>query len=176
MPVRKADSTADAIRHFMGDRKIDIFYSARSGEIERALRDLHIVSDTSQPGVPQNNAVVERFVQDILEGTRTALLRAGLPPCFWEYACQHYCLMENVLLGREPVAADVENTSPWEQAHGEPFLRKAHSHWCTSIHQTIRDKGRFDVEDGFCLDHWRLRRIRVIFRMPLERYLHCLVS
>ena len=68
---------------FMGDRMIERFYSDRSGEIERALRDLHIVSDTSQPGVPQNNAVAERLVQDILEGTRTALLRAGLPPCFW---------------------------------------------------------------------------------------------
>ena len=94
MPDRKADSTADAIRHFMGNRKIERFYSDRSGEIERALRDLHIVSDTSQPGVPKNNAVAERLVQYILEGTLTALLRAGLPPCVWEYACQHYCLME----------------------------------------------------------------------------------
>ena len=84
MPDRKADLTADAVRHFMGDRKIDRFYSDCSGEIERALRDLHIVSDTSQPGVPQNIAVAERLVQDILEGTRTALLRAGLPPCFWD--------------------------------------------------------------------------------------------
>ena len=92
MPDRQADSSADAIRHFMGYRKIDIFYSDRSSEIERALRDLHIVPDTSQPGVPQNNAVAERLVQDICEGTRTALLRAGLPPCFWEYACQHYCV------------------------------------------------------------------------------------
>ena len=82
MPDRKADSTADAIRPFMGDRKIGRFYYDRSGEIERALRGLHIVSDTSQPGIPQNNVVAERLVQDILEGTRTALLRAGLPPCF----------------------------------------------------------------------------------------------
>ena len=89
MPDRKADSTANAIRHFMGSRTIARFYSDRSGEIERALRDLHIVSDTSQPGVPQNNAVAERLVQDILEGTRAALLRAGLPPFFWAYACQH---------------------------------------------------------------------------------------
>jgi hypothetical protein len=108
----------------MGDRKIERFYSDRSGEIERALRELHIVSDTSQPGVPQNNAVAERLVQDILEGTRTALLHAGLPPCFWEYACQHYCLMENVLPGREPAAADVARTSPWEKMHGEPFYGK----------------------------------------------------
>ena len=43
MPDRKADSTADAIRHIMGDRKVERFYSDRSGEIERALRDLHIV-------------------------------------------------------------------------------------------------------------------------------------
>ena len=57
MPDKKADSTADAIKHSMGDRKIEIFYSDRSGEIKRALRDLHIVSDTSQPGILQNNAV-----------------------------------------------------------------------------------------------------------------------
>ena len=88
----------------MGDINIEGFYSDRSGEIERALRDLHIVSDNSQLGVPQNNAVAERLVQDILEGTRTV---GGLAPCVWEYACQHYCLMEHVLPGRGPVAADV---------------------------------------------------------------------
>ena len=38
--------------------------------------------EQSQPGVPQNNAVAERLVQDVLYGTRTALVRAGLPPCF----------------------------------------------------------------------------------------------
>ena len=41
MPDRKADSTVDAIKRFMGDIKIERFYSDRSGEIERALRDLH---------------------------------------------------------------------------------------------------------------------------------------
>ncbi|MFM7987884.1 MAG: hypothetical protein ACKPKO_52085, partial [Candidatus Fonsibacter sp.] len=84
MPDKSADSTRMAIQHFKGNREIYRFYSDCSGEIERALRDLHIVSDTSQPGVPQNNAVAERLVQDVLEGTRIALLRAGLPPCYWE--------------------------------------------------------------------------------------------
>ena len=32
--------------------------------------------------------------------------------------------MENVLPGREPVAADVAKTSPWEKVHGEPFYGK----------------------------------------------------
>ena len=74
LPDKKADSTADAIKHFKGKRKYEILYCYRSGEIERALRDLHIVSDTCQLGVPQNSAVAERLVQDVLEGTRTALL------------------------------------------------------------------------------------------------------
>ncbi|MFM7984643.1 MAG: hypothetical protein ACKPKO_35500, partial [Candidatus Fonsibacter sp.] len=86
MPDKSADSMLTAIRLFKGNRDISRFYSDRSGEIERALRLLHIPSDTSQLGVPQNNAVAERLVQDVLEGTRTLLLRAGLPPCFWDFA------------------------------------------------------------------------------------------
>ena len=66
----------------MGNRKIEGFYSDRSGEIERALRDLHIVSYTSQPGVPQNNAVAERLVQDILEGTTNCSIESGIAPVF----------------------------------------------------------------------------------------------
>ena len=122
MLERKADSTAGAIKHFMGGREIERFYSDRSGEIERALCDLHIVSDNSQSGIPQNNAVAKRLVEDILKGTRTSLLRAGEPLCFWEYACQHYCMMENVMPSRESAAVDVENISPWANMHGELFF------------------------------------------------------
>ena len=53
MPDKKADSIADAIKHVRGERNIERFYSDRSGEIERALRDLHIVSDTSQLVFPR---------------------------------------------------------------------------------------------------------------------------
>ena len=89
MPDKSADSTMDAIKHVKGERNIERFYSDCSGEIDRAFCALHIVLGNSQPCVPQNNAVAKRLVQDVLEGTRTALLRAGLPPCFWEYACRH---------------------------------------------------------------------------------------
>ena len=66
MPDTTADSTFNAIKVFKGERNIERFYSCRSGEIERALRELHIVSDSSQLGVPHNNAVAERL-QDVLE-------------------------------------------------------------------------------------------------------------
>ena len=103
---------------------IERFYSDRSGEIDRGLRYLHIVPDKSQPGVPQNNAVAEQLVQDVLEGTRTALLRAGLQPCFWEYACRHYCTMGNALPVRQSVAADGDGdrSSPWENTHEALFF------------------------------------------------------
>ncbi|MFM7984533.1 MAG: hypothetical protein ACKPKO_34925, partial [Candidatus Fonsibacter sp.] len=74
--LQAVDSTLMAIKLFKGEREISRFYSDRSGEIERALRLLHIPSDTSQPGVPQNNVVAERLLQDTLEWTRTSLLRA----------------------------------------------------------------------------------------------------
>ena len=89
-------------------------------KIDRALRDLHIVPG-SQPGVPQNNAVATRLVQDILEGARTALLRAGLPPCFWEYACRRYCALANALPVRKSASADGGRSSPREKTHEEPF-------------------------------------------------------
>ena len=79
MADKSAESTMEAIRHFKGDRNIERLYSDRSGEIERALGELQIVPEQSQPGVPQTSAMAERLVQDVLEGTRTALVRAGLP-------------------------------------------------------------------------------------------------
>ena len=52
VPDKTADSIVEAIKHFKGERNIEMFYSDRSGEIERALRDLHMNSDASQLGVP----------------------------------------------------------------------------------------------------------------------------
>ena len=103
---KSVDSTMEATSHVKGERTIDTLYSDRSGEIKRALRDLQIVPDQSQPGVPQNNAVSERLVQDVLEGARTALVRAGLPPCFWEFACRHYCMAEHFVPWRKSAEAD----------------------------------------------------------------------
>ena len=32
----------------------------------------------------------------MLEGVRTLLVRAGLPACFWPFACWQYCLADNI--------------------------------------------------------------------------------
>ena len=103
---------------------IQRLYSDMSGEHERALKDLNIVAEYSQLVVPQNSAVLERMVQYVLEGTRTALVRAGLPPAFWKYACTHYGVAEHVLPRRKSVAADDGRSSPWEKTHGVSFKGK----------------------------------------------------
>ena len=121
MVDKSAESTMEAIRRLKGDRTIERFYSDRSGEIERAFRELEITLEQSQPGVPQNNAVAERLVQDEPEGTRTAMVRAGLPFCFWEFACRHNCMAENVLPRGKSAEADGDRQSPWEKTHGSAF-------------------------------------------------------
>ena len=94
----------------MGDRGVRKLYSDNSGEIGKALKELKIMPHNSQPGVPQTNAVIERLNQDILDGTRTSLVRAGLPACFWPFAAERYCLQENVHTG-------VDGGSPWCKTH-----------------------------------------------------------
>ena len=89
MLAKTVASTAEAIRHFKGDSTIHRLYSDGSGEIDSALRELHITLDKSQPGVPQNNAVVERSVQDVQQGARTSMVCVALPPRFvWEFCHQ----------------------------------------------------------------------------------------
>ncbi|MFM7985484.1 MAG: hypothetical protein ACKPKO_39835, partial [Candidatus Fonsibacter sp.] len=38
---------------------------------------------------------------------------------FKTFACQHYCLMENVISRRKSESSDGGGTSPWELTHGE---------------------------------------------------------
>ena len=95
MKDKTADATQMSIRHFIGDCRALRLYSDRSGEIGKALKALKIMPHNSQPGVPQDNAVVERLNRDYLEGIRAVLGHASLPACFWLFAAEHYSVMEN---------------------------------------------------------------------------------
>ena len=57
---------------------MEVFYSGNAPELKLACKNLGIVHELSLPGVPQNNAMVERTNLDILEGTRSCLVCAGL--------------------------------------------------------------------------------------------------
>ena len=112
--TKNTEDTTESIRHFVGDRGARRLYSDNSGEIGKALKELRIMPHNSMPGEPQTNAVAERNNGDILEGTRAALIRAGLPPAFWPYAAEHYCMMENTHFTED-------SDSPWCKTHGAEF-------------------------------------------------------
>ena len=97
LPVRNktAEQATRALRYFFGNNAVGRFYSDNAPELELACTTLGIVHETSRAGVPQNNSIIERANLDILEGIRTTLICAGLPGCFWPFAAQHFCFLEN---------------------------------------------------------------------------------
>jgi hypothetical protein len=117
MATKNADDTSIALRMFMGRRSIDKLKTTlrcdNSGELQKACKTLGICRDSSQPGVPQTNAIAERTVQDITNGSSASLLQAGLPPCFWPFAVQTYCILDNT--NRE------NGESAWFRTHGVEF-------------------------------------------------------
>ena len=102
-----------AIREFVVDRRVKLFYSDASGEIKKASKLLRISHERSQPGVPQNNGIIERANQDIIVGTIASLVHAGLPPCFWSFAASCYCMLDNT--------NDSKGPSPWALTHRSEF-------------------------------------------------------
>ena len=71
---------------------------------------------TATPGRPQTNAIAERAVRTVLEGSRVLLLHAGLPHIFWPYAARAFCMCRNT--SRET------GDSPWKLRHGREFQGK----------------------------------------------------
>lgn len=81
-----AVDTEKSIADFLGSRKAkrsfhQTMYSDQEESIKLACKNLKLRAEFSQAGVPRNNAVIERTIGDILEGSRVLLRTAGLPVC-----------------------------------------------------------------------------------------------
>ena len=108
----------NVLKKFFGDKKVEVFYSDNAPELKLACKTLGIVHELSLPGVPQNNAMVERTNLDVLEGTRPCLVCAGLPQCFWPFAAPQFCFLDNTSC----YGADgkiLEGGSNYARAHGK---------------------------------------------------------
>ena len=82
--TRSEDDAKQALQHFIGPRqKVDRFYSDQAPELVAAAHSLNISNDTAVPGRPDTNGVAESVVRKVVEGTRAALLQAGLEPEWW---------------------------------------------------------------------------------------------
>ncbi len=73
-----------------------MLYTDKAPQFAEVCRLDRIVPETSQPGVPQTNGIIERTNQDIVVGSRALLAQAGMPACLWIFAAPCDCLQDNI--------------------------------------------------------------------------------
>ena len=97
VPSKSGNDAFTALQHFVGARtKVTNIYTDNSPELAAAIKHLGWCHTTNTPGISQTNSTIELQVQDILHGSRTLLVQAGLPACFWNYSAPHYCFGTNI--------------------------------------------------------------------------------
>ena len=105
--------TIHAMLQFAGARKPRYLWTDGSGELSSAANFLRIPHGIATPARPQTNGAAERLVRSVMEGSRSLLVEAGLPPSFWPFAMRHYCFLKNIDV--------VDGDSAWNKRH-----RKGH--------------------------------------------------
>ena len=147
-----ATEVAEALREFVGGRKVDNVYSDNADELIAGMNALGIKHDTSVPGVHHTNSLIERTNQIIRGGTVCALIKAGLPPCYWSVAAPCFAHNYNAAGPRDP--------TPWSQVTGDGFVGKLFPFGCKVIFVPTPDstrevgekwdtKGRFGIFAGY---------------------------
>ena len=104
-----------AFRHFIAPgEEVGVFYSDAAPSIKLSCREVGWRQNTSVAYVSKSNAVAERNLRSVLEGTRVNLEQAGLHHSYWSYAARHWCMAHNI-------QDHPEILSPWELRFGEKF-------------------------------------------------------
>ena len=117
---KTSEETVTALQMFIGDQMPHVkrLYSDNADELVAAARFLNVPHEASQQGIPQTNAIIEREVQDMIVGTRTVLVAAGLPGYVWSLAAPCYMHLDNCA----PPFVGVP--SAWLRRYGSAFLGK----------------------------------------------------
>ena len=95
--LKSADECTSALQHFTSSKDvIKNFYSDRAPELSAAAKILKWRHEKSKAYLHQTNAIAERQVRSVTEGTRTNLLQAGISHVYWPYALEHTCTSFNI--------------------------------------------------------------------------------
>ena len=89
-------------------------HSDNAPAIHPATKTLGVIWDPAEPGEPRTDAIAERAVYDVFDGTRSLLVRAGFPGYMWTQVMPTYCLLENT-------AKRDDGTSPWTDRFDSEF-------------------------------------------------------
>jgi hypothetical protein len=91
------DECYAALTHFTSRAdEIGTFYSDNAPELESAATELGWRREKSKECLHQTNAVAERCIRAVTEGTRSNLEQAGLCHRYWPEASKHACMSYNV--------------------------------------------------------------------------------
>ena len=115
-PVTSRDhsDTHEALQFLKGGDEWERMYSDNEGSIKTACKQLGVLWDPCQPGVHQNNGVIENTNLQIVYDIRVTLAMAGLPACMWPYALAYVCMIHNLTKGKD-------ETTPWFKKFNEDF-------------------------------------------------------
>ena len=116
---KDADTTVTSMQQLLGESTVGRVYSDNHPSLRAACQELCIAWEGPQPGIHQNNAIIERFNSDVLAGARALLVQAGLPSGLWPLAVQCYCHLESASLQEKE--GDPAGASPWFCRHAEHF-------------------------------------------------------
>ena len=115
---KAADRVLRSLSHFLGNQKAKNFHSDRAPELLAAVKMLPgpppETHRTSVPGVHQTNSIAETRVKQVIHGTRTNLLGAGLPTCWWPYAARCYAFQHNWAEFGGPSPATARGLGQWK--------------------------------------------------------------
>ena len=100
----------------MGKRKLKRIYSDNAAEIDHCAGRFGCVIDHSPADTPKANGVIERQNRVLEEAARALLIRAGLPPFYWNYAVRYAALMINLTTDKDL------KKSPWQARHKGQFV------------------------------------------------------
>ena len=113
---RNTEATVKAFQHFISSSdEVGTFYSDNAPELIAAAEQMGWRHVLSQEYIHKTNAVAERSIRTVLEGTRVAFAQAGLNHSYWPHAARHWCLSQNVC---EPPAG---SRTPWNPRFEEEF-------------------------------------------------------
>ena len=97
------------------DRKPGVIYIDDSLEFGKACEDLSWNHCTSTPHRSETNAIAERAVHRVKEGTSAVLLQSGLDENWWADSMECYTNLGNV----QDLLSD--GKTPYERRFGQPF-------------------------------------------------------
>ena len=108
-----------SIREFAGPQTQFLqLASDNAKELIAAAKFENMLHLKSTPWRPTSNSKIERVMQMVGDGVRTLLVQSCLPPSWWPYAAQAWCM------GRNVAEADDGEPSAWRLRHGAGFQGK----------------------------------------------------